>query len=231
MISFAHKKNLVMRNRTRSGFTLIELVIVAALLGSLLVMVFGTYTSILKITRDNSSNEGVEREKAISAIENIRSTLSMAFYFQSEKRLVFVSRKDRKSEDGKKHPGESTNDQFLVFAAVHPNSEETALPEVREVEYFLRRKEGSDSDFFTLVRREDEIVDKYPFAGGLEYELLDNVKSMSFKFSRTGTKWEDEWDSRESKNIPRLIRIELIANMGSKERRFETLAFPGILIK
>lgn len=217
------------RKGRRAAFTLIELAIVAALLGSLLVMVFGTYTAILKVTRDNIRSEGADREKAIAAVENIRSSLSMAFYFQTEKRLVFVSRRDRKSEDGKKRPGESTNDHFIVFAAVHPNSEETALPEVREVEYFLRKMDGSD--YYKLIRREDEIVDKYPFAGGQEYELLDNVKNLSFKFSRTGSKWEEEWDSRETKNIPRLIRIELIANLGNQERRFETLAFPGMLLK
>ncbi|EPG67278.1 type II secretion system protein GspJ [Leptospira wolffii] len=213
----------------RSGFTLLELSIVAALLGSLLVMVFGTYTAILRVTRDNIRSEGADREKAISAVENIRSSLSMAFYFQTEKRLVFVSKRDRKSEDGKKHPGESTNDHFIVFAAIHPNSEETALPEVREVEYFLQKMEGSD--LYKLVRREDEIVDKFPFSGGQEYVLLENVKNLSFKFSRTGSKWEEEWDSRETKNIPRLIRIELIANLGNEERRFETLAFPGMLLK
>ncbi len=228
MFSRGDKRQIRYR-KYRSGFTLIELAIVAALLGSLLVMVFGTYTAILRVTRENIRSEGADREKAMSAIENIRSSIAMAFYFQTEKRLVFVSRRDRKSEDGKRHPGESTNDHFIVFAAVHPNSEETALPEVREVEYFLKKMDSSD--YFKLIRREDEIVDKFPFSGGQEYVMLENVKKLSFKFSRTGGKWEEEWDSRETKNIPRLIRIELVANMGNEERRFETLAFPGMLLK
>ncbi|TGL59406.1 type II secretion system protein GspJ [Leptospira sarikeiensis] len=218
-----------LRKGRRSGFTLIELTIVAALLGVLLGMVFGTYATILKVTRPNASTEGVDREKAISVIENIRSTLTMAFYFQTEKNLVFVSRRGRKSEDGPRHPGESTKDHFIVFAAVHPNSEEVSLPEVREVEFYLKQKDGTD--YYTLMKREDEIVDRYPFTGGQEYELLDNVKALSFKFSKTGKEWEEEWDSLQRKSIPRLIRIEIIANMGNKERRFETLAFPGMLLK
>ncbi|TGK08684.1 prepilin-type cleavage/methylation domain-containing protein [Leptospira fletcheri] len=219
----------LLRRRHRSGFTLLELSIVAMLLGGMLVMIFGTYTSLLRISRDNSSEEGADRQQAMSALENIRSTLAMTFFFQNEKRLVFVSRRGRKSEDGTKHPKESSNDYFIVFSAVHPNSEETALPEVREVEYFL--KQGEEGRGYLLMRREDQIVDKYPFAGGQEYVLLSGVKSLSFKFSRTGSKWEEEWDSREAKNIPRLIRIEIVAKIGSEERRFETLAFPGILYK
>ncbi|EQA37743.1 putative type II secretion system protein J [Leptospira inadai serovar Lyme str. 10] len=217
------------KRQFRRGFTLLELSIVAMLLGGLLVMIFGTYTSLLRVSRDNSSVEGGDKQQAMSALENIRSTLAMTFFFATEKRLVFVSRRGRKSEDGNKHPRESSNDYFIVFAAAHPNSEETGLPEVREVEYFLKKDE--DAPGYLLIRREDQIVDKFPFAGGQEYTLLNGVKSLAFKFSRTGSKWEEEWDSREAKNIPRLIRIELIAKIGTEERRFETLAFPGILYK
>ncbi|PJZ68528.1 prepilin-type cleavage/methylation domain-containing protein [Leptospira perolatii] len=213
------------RRSKRSGFTLLELSIVAMLLGSLLVLVFGTYTSLLRISKAASDSGGATKEDAMLALENLRSTLSMAYFLQSEPRLIFVSRKERK--DGKKHPGE--RGQHIVFAAVHPNSEETSLPEVREVEFFI--KDLGEDNGLALIRREDEIVDRYPFSGGQDYTLLENVKSLSFKFSKTGSKWDDEWDSREAKSLPRLIRIEMIAKIGKDERRFETLAFPGILLK
>ncbi|TGK22763.1 type II secretion system protein GspJ [Leptospira kmetyi] len=205
----------------RKGFTLIEISIVVMILGVIFTGIFSTYYTALRISRESSSPGGAAKRDILLAMENIRSTIAMSYFHQTQRRLIFIGRNDGRGLDRKDR---------LDFAATHPNSEETSMPEVREVSFYL--KPMSDvPDYYQLIRREDEMVDRYPKSGGTEYTLLTHVKSFQLKYSRTGAKWEDEWDSKLTKVLPRLIRIEVIVNSGKKEVRYETLAFPGILFK
>lgn len=205
----------------RNGFTLIEISIVVMILGVIFVGIFSTYYTSLRISRESSSSGGAAKRDILLAIENIRSTISMTYFHQTQRRLIFIGKNEGRGTDRKDR---------LDFAATHPNSEETSMPEVREVSFYLKPM-PDNSGYNLLIRREDEMVDRYPKSGGTEYTLLTYVKSFQLRYSRTGTKWEDEWDSKLTKSIPRLIRIELIVNSGKKEVRYETLAFPGILFK
>ncbi|TGK13251.1 prepilin-type N-terminal cleavage/methylation domain-containing protein [Leptospira stimsonii] len=205
----------------RNGFTLIEISIVVMILGVIFTGIFSTYYTALKISRESSSPGGASKRDILLAIENVRSTISMAYFHQTQRRLIFVGKNDGRGIDRKDR---------LDFAATHPNSEETSMPEVREVGFYLKPM-PDQPDYNFLIRREDEMVDRYPKSGGTEYTLLSHVKSFQLKYSRTGAKWEDEWDSKLTKVLPRLIRIEMIVNSGKKEVRYETLAFPGILFK
>ncbi|WP_061248577.1 type II secretion system protein GspJ [Leptospira alstonii] len=205
----------------RSGFTLIELSIVVMILGVIFTGIFSTYYTALKISRESSSPEGAAKRDILLAMENVRSTIAMTYFHQTQRRLIFIGKSEGRGVDRKDR---------LDFAATHPNSEETSMPEVREVSFYLKPM-TDNSNYNVLIRREDEMVDRYPKSGGTEYTLLTHVKSFQLKYSRTGAKWEEEWDSKLAKAIPRLIRVELIVNSGKKEVRYETLAFPGILFK
>ncbi|RHX93588.1 prepilin-type cleavage/methylation domain-containing protein [Leptospira yasudae] len=211
------------RKRTtgRKGFTLIEISIVVMILGVIFTGIFSTYYTSLRISRESSSPGGAAKRDILLAMENIRSTLAMTYFHQTQRRLIFIGRNDGRGLDRRDR---------LDFAATHPNSEETSMPEVREVSFYLKPMLDTP-DYYALIRREDEMVDRYPKSGGTEYTLLTHVKSFQLKYSRTGAKWEDEWDSKLTKVLPRLIRVEMIVNSGKKEVRYETLAFPGILFK
>ncbi|TGL93008.1 prepilin-type N-terminal cleavage/methylation domain-containing protein [Leptospira barantonii] len=208
-------------NLQRKGFTLIEISIVVMILGVIFTGLFSTYYTSLRISRESSSPGGAAKRDILLAMENIRSTIAMTYFHQTQRRLIFIGRNDGRGLDRRDR---------LDFAATHPNSEETSMPEVREVSFYLKPMLDVP-DYYQLIRREDEMVDRYPKSGGTEYTLLTHVKSFQLKYSRTGAKWEDEWDSKLTKVLPRLIRIEVIVNSGKKEVRYETLAFPGILFK
>ncbi|WP_406600525.1 type II secretion system protein GspJ [Leptospira sanjuanensis] len=194
---------------------------VVMILGVIFTGIFSTYYTSLRISRESSSPGGAAKRDILLAMENIRSTLAMTYFHQTQRRLIFIGRNDGRGLDRRDR---------LDFAATHPNSEETSMPEVREVSFYLKPMLDTP-DYYALIRREDEMVDRYPKSGGTEYTLLTHVKSFQLKYSRTGAKWEDEWDSKLTKVLPRLIRVEMIVNTGKKEVRYETLAFPGILFK
>ncbi|WCL51348.1 type II secretion system protein GspJ [Leptospira sp. GIMC2001] len=201
--------------------TLIEISIVVMLMSVLFTGIFTTFFMALKISREADPPDGTTRPLLMQSIENIRSTLSRTYFFESQKRLVFIGKNDG-------GPGER-NDR-IVFASAHPNAEETDTPSVREVSFYLKKME-SKAGLFQLIRREDDMVDNVPLTGGVEHVLLENVKSFQMKYSERGDKWLDEWNSKTNKKIPRLIRIEIIALVGNQFLKYESLAHPGILFK
>lgn len=206
----------------RKGLTLIELAIVVALLSVLFTGIFTTFFMALKISREADPTGGNSRTAMIQAIDNIRSSISRTYFFESQKRLNFI---------GKNEGVTGNRNDRLVFATANPNSEDTGSPSVREVSFYLKRMESSLEEKYFLVRREDDMVDNYPLSGGVEHILLEDVKSFQLKYSERGDKWLEEWNSKSNKKIPRLVRIEIIALVGRKYLKYESLAHPGILSK
>jgi len=208
------------KSSTAKGFTLIEIAIVAMILGLIFSAIFATYFTALKITRNANPTKGNTRKDLIFALENIRSTLTRIYYIDGQRRLLFLGK-------GEGSPGERID--RMSFSATHPNSEETDSISVREVSFYLKKPDSIE--LFDLIRREDSMVDATPLNGGIEHKILQNVKSLQFKYSERGDKWSDEWNSRTMKKIPKLIRIEIIALVGNQYIKVESLAHPGILFK
>ncbi|MCB1178917.1 MAG: prepilin-type N-terminal cleavage/methylation domain-containing protein [Leptospiraceae bacterium] len=209
------------KSRFRKGITLIELAIVIAILSVLFAGIFGAYYSAIRITKSSSPKNGTDRQSILYALENIRSTLTQTFFAEGHRRLIFIGKKDGLL-------GQRTDK--VVFAANHPNAEETGKPAIREVAFYCKEM-GSGSELYYLIRREDEMVDRTPESGGVEHVLLEHVKSFQLKYSQRGDKWVDEWSSRDMKQIPKLIRIEIVALVGNNEIKYESLANPGLFFK
>jgi len=205
----------------KSGFTLIEISIVILLLGVLFTGIFTAFYTANSISKKGGSSN--YRKDILQCIENIRSAIARTYFVDNQRRILFVGKSD--GVNGER------NDR-IVFASSNPNSEEEEAASVREVSFYLKRMDRSKvSDLFYLIRREDEMVDIFPTRGGVEHILIENVKSFQLKYSERGDKWVDDWNSRTSKKIPKLIRIEIIALVGNTYLKYESLAFPGILQK
>lgn len=208
------------KSKLRRGLTLVELAIVVLMLGVIFTGIFGAYYIAWQITRPDPGG-GVNQQSILFAMDNVRSTFSQTFFIPNNKRLVFISKTIGVKGEKRDH---------VVFAANHPNSDETGSPAVREVAFYLKSMSGT-SPYYSLIRREDEMVDAFPLKGGTEHVLLDYVKSFQLMYSSKADEWEEEWDSRKTQKIPRLIRIEIIAMVGKKEVKYEGLCFPGIYNK
>lgn len=208
-------------SKFRKGLTLIELAIVTLVLSVILVGIFGTYHTTLKISRESSPQGGTTRKNILYALENVRASFSQAFYIEGHRRLIFI---------GKNEEIAGQRLDKVVFAANHPNAEETGTPGIREVSFYTKPM-PNEPELYYLIRREDEMVDTNPEAGGVEHVLLEYVVSFQLKYSQRGDKWLDEWSSRDSKRVPKLIRIEIVALVGDTEMRYEALASPGLYYK
>jgi len=221
LANYSNFKTRKLTSKLRIGLTLIELSIVVALLGVIFTGIFSTYYTALKISRNTAPKGGTSKQNIFFALENIRSTISQTYYVDGHRNLVFIGKTDG-VQGGRR--------DTIIFAANHPNSEEIGSPAIREVSFFLKPMENKQEEY-NLIRREDEMVDKDPLNGGIEHILLEHVTSFQLKYSQRGDKWQDEWDTKDVKKVPKLIRIELIAVVGDTEMKYESLAYPGIFFK
>ena len=146
----------------REGFTLAELAIVILVLSLLLVVIFGVMNGIITVST-RTSPEREARRRAFFAMQVVKSSIEQAYYIANQKRIWFVGRNDGL---------EGSRRDRLTFAAVHPGAEDIAAPAVvREVSYYLRQQ--NEEDGYTLIRREDEMIDDEPGKGGAHYELFE----------------------------------------------------------
>lgn len=209
------------RPNMRLGMTMVEISIVVMLVSILFTGIFTTFFMALKISREADPPQGTTRPKILHAMENIRLAISRTYFFESQRRLVFVG----------KHEGNTGERRDrMALATANPHSEETGSPSVREASFYLKSM-GKENELYYLIRREDDLVDNFPLRGGTEHILLDSVKSFQLKYSERGDKWLDEWNSKTNKKIPRLVRIEIIALVGNQFLKYESLAHPGMLFK
>lgn len=209
--------------RKKQGFTLVEISVVILLLSVIFTGIFTAFYTANSIAKRSGAKRGANRKEILYAIENVRSALAKTYFVDNQRRVLFVGKSDGVSGE--------RNDR-IVFASANPYSEEEEAASVREVSFYLRKMQSPlQPDLFLLIRREDEMVDSFPTQGGIEHVLLENVKSFQLKYSERGDKWVDDWNSRSTKKIPRLIRIELISLVGNSFLKYESLAHPGILFK
>ena len=207
----------------RAGFTLVELSIAILVLSILFTIMFGIYFGIQRIITQ-SSPSALARKDTLLALEMMRSSINQTYFHRDLERLVFV---------GKRVGGGQSRQDRLTFAAVHPGAEALGTPAVREVSFYL--EEERDTEYsettYTLVRREDQLVDKDPGEGGAHYRVLKHVVGLQLKYSLSGRDWRDEWNSKETRRVPRLIQIQLRVKIGNRTQKFETLAYTGLLMR
>ena len=201
----------------QQGFTLVELAIVILVLSILLLSVFSISTGIIKISTSTSPSREAKRQ-TIFAIQTLKSTINQTYYQKNRQRLWFVGRTE--GIDGARR-------DRVSFSAVHSGSEEIGSSSVREVSYYLR---DQDDGLYTLIRREDEMVDTEPGKGGAHYEVLHNVESFQLRYLSNQKDWLLEWDTRKLKRLPPQVQIELKIRVGEKTYTFNALASPKINI-
>ena len=202
----------------RKGVTLVELAIVILILSILLLVVFTVVSGIVQISTQSSPTTEMKR-RAFFAMQVLKSSVDQAYYQVNHKRLWFVGRKDGV---------EGARNDRLTFSAVHPEASNIGVASVREVSYYLEEQEDST---YTLMRREDQLVDEEPGKGGAHYELLKNVTSLQLQYSQDGKDWLNEWDSRKKNRTPKVVLIELTVALGNKNIAFKILSHPGINLK
>lgn len=203
----------------KKGFTLLEIALVILSLSILFVVMFSLNLTVFNISKTKAPISQ-QRSQSLLALNQMQNTIRMAYYFPEIEKTIFF---------GKSNGVENNRADQLTLTAVIYGSEISGGGVVKEISFYL--KKDPVSDLGILYIREDQIVDDQPYVGGNHYSLLENVKSLQFSYSLNGVDWQDNWSSKSTRRIPRLIKISLKVKIGNTIEDLETIAIPGIYLR
>lgn len=169
------------RRPSASGFTLIELVISAALMSMILGAAYACFRSSV------SSQKLVDTRAEI--FQNARVALAL---MSADLRSARALSKDFELVGMHREIGEVTADNIDFATSYTPRRPHEA--DFCETSYFLER--DRESGRLALWRRRDATPDDEPLAGGTREEIATGVIGLSFEYY-DGFEWFDEWGDAE----------------------------------
>jgi prepilin-type N-terminal cleavage/methylation domain-containing protein len=184
--------------RSRRGFTLVELLIVIGLSGFIFTTLMAVYLQIKKLAYEqtrvsNQSAAAIEFGTAISY------DLANLIFEKYNIRQVFLVEKEL-------HGGKRFDAFVFPSAALHANP---SVLQARSfmVSYFVERDE--DGQNYTLYRAEDMFVDYRNLYRGVAVPMVKYVEEFRVEGSNNGVDFEESWDYRSRRQMPRYVRITL----------------------
>ena len=197
------------------GFTLIEILVVLSLVGFLFVALFGSYLQVQDVVH-NQSQYAHQGNKILSAAKILSDDISNTYYekknpdsfFSGKKEIFLQGRVDK-----------------LNLAVISSYSNPSLLQgKVFAVTYF--GKLDQDNDTLSLYRKEDNWLDYDNPEQGIPIPLIQDIKEFSLEYSLNRTSWQNTWDLKNSKKIPKYVRATFRWLEGNTEREFVVIATP-----
>jgi len=188
--------------KRNAAFTLLELLLVAAVVAMLLVGVYGVFYGSVK-TRDKAEERVREmrlRERAVNVIrEDFRSLYLSGGTFANT------------LEGGKANPNSSNFSGYLKFSASSGRNTEKD-GDVQLVEYYISdNAESSTMEHGPLVRVLTRARDLVPGAQESELkeeELFPDVQQFEVTFY-DGANWQENWQYNTGDTLPLAIRLRI----------------------
>jgi len=203
-----------------SGFTLVEVMIAAAILALIVTILYGAFAGSIK-TMEISSEGGEVYRKARVILNRMTQEISCAY-------LPYSTDKEKKVEiPGIQYAfvGEDRAEEGLPQDTLSFTS--TALPlkgpsrGLKEVGYYLAP--DPETEVPALLMREDTTPDDRPDEGGRSYLLAEGIWGIDFTYyDERGKEWS-RWDSTSpifAGRIPQSVKISLFF----KDERGEPLS-------
>jgi type II secretion system protein J len=203
------------------GFTLIELVVAAAISSVILLMVYSAHTAIMNTIRDLTKVAG-HYEEVNLALSRVDGDISCAYINRSHKKTYFFGGNNRSAPHEGKIRFVTVNRR--AFPMLSSPAREHHCSDVHEVSYYLK-PDRSAPDLFYLVRRESISYDDEAENEGAESVLLRNVTDLKFEFMLKNS-WTDSWDSKRDSKYPEMVKTSIKlkkAHAGDEEFVFTSL--------
>ena len=163
------------------GFTLMEVMVAAALLAMMGLIIATAITSVMGAIRDNREMQD-RYHAARVALSRIQRELSMAYLSRHQ------------NEDGTTKTAFIGKSKKLIFTYMGHRRMARNVLESDEgvVEYALEREPGSSLS--NLVRREKVIIDDVPEKEGRRQVLIEGVRELEFEYwDLDKESWEQDW--------------------------------------
>ena len=169
------------RCAAQSGFTLMEVMVAAALLAMMGLIIATSITSVMGAIRDNREMQD-RYHAARVALGRVQRELSMAYLSRHQ------------NEDGTTKTAFIGKSKKLIFTYMgHRRMARNVLESDQGVvEYALEREPGSNLS--NLVRREKVIIDDTPEKEGHRQVLIEGVRELEFEYWNLDKEtWQPDW--------------------------------------
>jgi type II secretion system protein J len=208
------------------GFTLLEILISIAILVTLMVGIYGVYTSNLGAIQW-AGQKGQVFQMARIVLNRMTKDLESAFIvsdLSNDKIRLGMIGRDRELKGKPADRLDFTTLSHLVLDEREPRTD------LCEVGYQL--VEDPEGEGFILYRRDDGTLD-YDFTeGGTSHELAKRVTSLNITYQDIYGEKFDSWDTVEEKpssDLPSLIFIRLtIKDQEGNEELFTIVVHPAL---
>lgn len=200
------------RTRAPGGFTLLEIMVSLAILGTLVAMTLTNMTATVR-GRDIVL-EDLRRPKISNAvISQVVKDLRYLWFGGLTGNAGFLGRSAQVGgRDADRIDFITARTGRTVPLDEDNRAEDAPQAQLCEVGYALRQSETGRH--LELWRREDPYVDDDPVNGGSYTLVYDRIRELSWTFfDRPGetqdTKGQEEWDSRVRKRVPYALILQL----------------------
>lgn len=196
----------------RRGFTLLEIVVVVALLGIIAAALYSSYFTVLR-ARERVSLGMESRRELAATMDLLRREIAASVYSRSNKRLcLVVEDRDRFGRPA------STIELTTMVPKQSQGRKESGVVNVR---YRLIEKEKR----LILTRRErDSMIGATEAA---EYPQMEEISSFLVE-CYDGSRWLKTWHTELNGSLPKMIRVTLQVDEGGKPVEFSMLSAPKI---
>ncbi len=198
------------------GFTLVELLIAIAILGVSMLLVYGVYHSMLRVTEQADRSSASLGRKLLIMGQLKHDFFGMykgrSGYFRAEDPLIL--------ESGAPFLQFTTSSQ-LVF------DEAAAAPALTRVGYFLKKTgNGSTFDLYRVELPFKISNSPVPVSDSVAVLVCADVRGLTLSFKDAYGNFFDQWQVRsgttdsgyDDTRFPSLIRVELLIGQADSER-------------
>ncbi len=187
-----------------SGLTLFEVVVAVTISSLILIMVYSSHSSITKAIYELTGIADFY-ENINLAIRRIDKDISCAYFNKDNKEICFIGESNYETPyNGKLNFVTVDHKDFSMLVDPGIPYHES---DIKEIGYFLEPDIKHPGINF-LIKREESFHDDQPESGGEYNIILENVVDLKFEF-RQGNTWTNNWDSRENKKFPKIIKTTL----------------------
>ncbi|GMT41822.1 MAG: type II secretory pathway [bacterium] len=196
--------------KSRSGFTMIEILLAAVLFSVISSFIYSVLTTSLEASKEAGKWMDINHTGRFFINRIKRDLLSASLMPNSESGIFKGSDMMR---DGK--------ERDEVYFTSFTRSYFTLRPQIdqAEIAYYFQILEDEPD---ILMRRESDVIDDNPQQGGEAYAITYMVDEMKLRY-KGNLGWVDNWDSIISKRLPRAVSVELTLNDSGRSYFFSTI--------
>ena len=203
-----------------SGFTLIEMLVAAAVSSVILLMIYTAYTSILRTVNYGSAVSSYYEELNF-ALKKIDKDISNLYWKPDGSTVLIASVRNNSSVIS------FVTYDYKNYRIINHPSEQSPVFDIYRVAYYLKPDEsGRHSD---LIRKSDSGYGELTDESGSEEILLNKVVDYKVTFTLRNDQ-TDRWDTRENKRLPGGIKTSIVVeNISGQQEKYEILSIPDIV--